>query len=32
LGTLASVHVNVEVGGGTGTIQFPLADVTTTSN
>jgi hypothetical protein len=32
LGSLASVHVNVEVGGGTGSIQFPVANVTTTSN
>lgn len=31
LGGLASVHINVEVGGGTGSIQFPLANVTTTS-
>jgi hypothetical protein len=32
LGSLASVHINVEVGGGTGSIQFPVANVTTTSN
>jgi endo-1,4-beta-xylanase len=32
LGTLASVHINVEVGGGSGSIEFPVADVTTTSN
>ena len=32
LGTLASVHINVEVGGGQGSIQFPVANVTTTSN
>ncbi len=32
LGTLASVHINVEVGGGTGSIQFPVANVTTASN
>jgi hypothetical protein len=32
LGSLASVHINVEVGGGSGSIQFPTADVTTTSN
>jgi hypothetical protein len=32
LGNLASVHINVEVGGGTGSIQFPVADITTTSN
>jgi hypothetical protein len=32
LGNLASVHINVEVGGGAGTIQFPVANVTTTSN
>jgi hypothetical protein len=31
LGTLTSVHINVEVGGGTGTIDFPVANVTTTS-
>jgi hypothetical protein len=31
LGTLSSVHINVEVGGGTGTIDFPIANVTTTS-
>jgi endo-1,4-beta-xylanase len=31
LGTLASVHINVEVGGGNGSIQFPVANVTTTS-
>jgi hypothetical protein len=31
LGTLASVHINVEVGGGTGSIDFPVANVTTTS-
>ena len=31
LGTLRSVHINVEVGGGTGSIEFPVADVTTTS-
>jgi hypothetical protein len=28
LGTLASVHINVETGGGTGSIQFPVATVT----
>jgi endo-1,4-beta-xylanase len=32
LGNLTSVHVNVEVGGGTGSIELPMADVTTTSN
>jgi hypothetical protein len=32
LGNLTSVHINVEVGGGSGSIQFPVADVTTTSN
>jgi len=32
LGTLSSVHINVEVGGGTGSVQFPVANVTTTSN
>ena len=31
LGNLTSVHINVEVGGGTGSIQFPVANVTTTS-
>ncbi len=31
LGTLVSVHINVEVGGGMGTIDFPVANVTTTS-
>jgi endo-1,4-beta-xylanase len=31
LGTLSSVHINVEVGGGSGTIDFPVANVTTTS-
>ena len=31
LGTLRSVHINVEVGGGTGSIEFPVANVTTTS-
>ena len=31
LGSLASVHVNVEVAGGVGDIQFPVANVTTTS-
>ncbi len=28
LGTLASVHINVEVGGGVGSMQFPVANVT----
>jgi hypothetical protein len=28
---LMSVHINVEVGGGTGSIEFPVAEVTTTS-
>ncbi len=32
VGNLASVHINVEVGGGAGSIQFPIANVTTTSN
>jgi hypothetical protein len=32
LGGLVSVHINVEVGGGVGSIQFPVANVTTTSN
>ncbi len=31
LGTLSSVHINVEVGGGNGSIDFPVANVTTTS-
>jgi endo-1,4-beta-xylanase len=31
LGSLMSVHINVEVGGGTGSIEFPVAEVTTTS-
>jgi endo-1,4-beta-xylanase len=31
LGSLKSVHINVEVGGGTGGIEFPVAEVTTTS-
>ena len=32
LGTLSSVHINVEVGGGMGSIQFPVANVTTANN
>ncbi|HZL16866.1 MAG TPA: glycoside hydrolase family 11 protein, partial [Polyangia bacterium] len=32
LGKLTSVHINVEVGGGVGSIQFPVADVTASSN
>jgi len=32
LGTLSSVHINVEVGGGMGSIQFPVANVTTATN
>ncbi len=32
LGNLISVYINVETGGGTGSIQFPVANVTTTSN
>jgi hypothetical protein len=32
VGSLASVHINIEVGGGAGSIQFPVANVTTTSN
>jgi hypothetical protein len=32
LGNLTSVHINVEVGGVAGSIEFPRADVTTTSN
>jgi hypothetical protein len=31
MGKLTMVHINVEVGGGTGSIQFPVANVTTTS-
>jgi endo-1,4-beta-xylanase len=31
LGDLRSVHINVEVGGGTGSIEFPVAEVSTTS-
>lgn len=31
LGKLTMVHINVEVGGGTGSIDFPVANVTTTS-
>ncbi len=31
LGNLTSVHINVEVGGGVGSIQFPVANVTTSS-
>jgi hypothetical protein len=31
VGNLSSVHINVEVGGGTGSIDFPIANVTTTS-
>jgi hypothetical protein len=29
LGNLVSVHINVEVGGGSGSIQYPVANVTT---
>jgi len=29
LGNLAYVHINVEVGGGTGSIQLPVANITT---
>jgi endo-1,4-beta-xylanase len=32
LGTISSVHINVEVGGGVGSIQFPVANVTTANN
>jgi hypothetical protein len=32
LGNLSSVHINVEVGGGAGSVEFPTANVTTTSN
>lgn len=31
LGKLTMVHINIEVGGGTGSIDFPVANVTTTS-
>jgi hypothetical protein len=31
LGNLYYVHITVEVGGGTGSIQFPVANVTTTN-
>ena len=31
LGSLASVHINLEVGGGSGSIQFPVASVTTSN-
>jgi hypothetical protein len=31
MGALTSVHINVEVGGGTGSIDFPVANVTTTN-
>ena len=31
LGSLTMVHINVEVGGGTGKIDFPVANVTATS-
>lgn len=31
LGKLTMVHINVEVGGGNGSIDFPVANVTTTS-
>jgi hypothetical protein len=31
LGVLTMVHINVEVGGGVGSIDFPVAEVTTTS-
>jgi hypothetical protein len=31
LGVLTMVHINVEVGGGTGKIDFPVANVTTTT-
>ena len=29
LGNLTSVHINVEVGGGSGRVKFPTANVTT---
>ena len=32
LGGLTSVHINVEVGGGVGSIEFPVAKVTTGAN
>ena len=31
LGNLTSVHINVEVGGGVGSIEFPVANVTTSN-
>jgi len=31
LGSLASVHINLEVGGGSGSIQFPVATITTSN-
>jgi hypothetical protein len=31
LGSLSSVHINVEVGGGMGSISFPVASVTTSN-
>jgi endo-1,4-beta-xylanase len=31
LGNLTSVHINVEVGGGVGSIDFPVANVTTSN-
>jgi endo-1,4-beta-xylanase len=31
LGNLTSVHINVEVGGGKGSVEFPVANVTTSS-
>jgi hypothetical protein len=30
LGAVTSIHINVEVGGGTGSIDFPVAKITTT--
>jgi hypothetical protein len=32
LGSLASAYINVETGSGTGSIQFPVANVTLTAN
>jgi endo-1,4-beta-xylanase len=30
LGAVTSIHINVEVGGGTGSIDFPVANITAT--
>jgi hypothetical protein len=29
VGNISSIHINVEVGGGTGSVQFPVASITT---